>query len=166
MSMESKTFVLSFMAIIWKKILITSFIYSNHINLKLDPGIVLKVMKYEIYSPIGIYNNIKPYFKKSVEDGFLMPNFYRKNKYSMEAVKMFEESYKIIQTSDRQKEIDFLRNYVSNINYNQIPEIQNKNGVCVCTLCQIVESWDINLDLLYSNDPFQNQMMQTLSKII
>lgn len=164
--MESKTFVLSFMAIIWKKILITSFIYSNHINLKLDPGIVLKVMKYEIYSPIGIYNNIKPYFKKSVEDGFLMPNFYRKNKYSMEAVKMFEESYKIIQTSDRQKEIDFLRNYVSNINYNQIPEIQNKNGVCVCTLCQIVESWDINLDLLYSNDPFQNQMMQTLSKII
>lgn len=166
MSMESKTFVLSFMAIIWKKILITSFIYSNHINLKLDPGIVLKVMKYEIYSPIGIYNNIKPYFKKSVEDGFLMPNFYRKNKYSMEAVKMFEESYKIIQTSDRQKEIDFLRNYVSNINYNQIPEIQNKNGVCICTLCQIVESWDINLDLLYSNDPFQNQMMQTLSKII
>lgn len=166
MSMESKTFVLSFMAIIWKKILNTSFIYSNHINLKLDPGIVLKVMKYEIYSPIGIYNNIKPYFKKSVEDGFLMPNFYRKNKYSMEAVKMFDESYKIIQTSDRQKEIDFLRNYASNINYDQTLEIKNKKGVCVCALCQIVESWDINLDLLYSNDPFQNQMMQTLSKII
>lgn len=166
MSEESKTFILSFMAIIWKRILITSFIYCKHTNLKIDPGTVLKVMKYEIYSPVGIYNNIKPYFRKSIEDGFLMPNFYRKNKYSIEAVKMFEESYKIVQTSDRQKEIEFLRKYASDINYTEAHEMKIKNGKCVCDLCQVIESWDINLDLLFSNDPFQNQMMETLSKII
>jgi hypothetical protein len=33
---------------------------------------------------------------------------------------------------------------------------------CDCKLCELVNSWDVNIDLVYSDDPYQNILMQGL----
>jgi len=166
-SLDAKAFILSFMAIVWKRILITTAIYRKHSRNKNKDikEIVMKVMKYEIYSESGMYNDIKLYLAKAIEDGFLMPQIYKQNIYSVEAINLFEKSYKIVQENDRSKEISFLKKY-SDVKKSQIPfdvfPIKMEDGRCICNFCQLIESWDINIDLLYFGDVNQDNLMKSL----
>ena len=36
---------------------------------------------------------------------------------------------------------------------------------CQCKLCELINAWDINVDLVYSEDPFQNIIMKGLMGI-
>ena len=165
LSLDAKAFILSFMAIVWKRILITTSIYRKHTKNKNTKEIIIKVMKYEIYSDSGIYNNIKPYLGKAIEDGFLMPQFYKQNIYANESVKLFEKSYEIVRENDRAKEISFLKKY-SSIQKSIIPfdvfPVKLQGDKCICNFCQLIDSWDINIDLLYSDDYNQNNLMKSL----
>lgn len=168
MSLESKTFVLSFMAVIWKQITNTVLIYCKHNKIRSDHTSIVRVMKYEIYSKTGIYENVKPYFVKALTDGFLMPCFYRSNTYATESVKLFESAYKIVKSNNQAKEIKFLKDHSANISGSKIENGKMENGKCVCNLCELIESWDINIDLLFieNDDMYRNRMMKTLLSAI
>lgn len=196
---SSKTFILSFIAIIWRRVWITSVIYSKHNNINISHIIILKCFKYNIFSDAGIANDIKPYITKALADGFLMPQFYRKNKNATKAINLFSQVYEIVKTNDKNKEYEFIRNYAleifnnnelsreetqeittnnsdpknnheitsnnfdseskNNINFNSIII---SNRICKCKLCEVIDSWDVNIDLIYSDDPFQTLLINIL----
>jgi len=225
-----KTFLLVFMAIIWRRVWITSLIYSNHNNISLSRGVVLKALKYNIFSPTGIGNTLKPYIIRAVKDGFLMPDFYEKNIYASRAVKLYKSAHEIIKKRNRSEEIKFLKRYAiyihdkkqnkkqskknknsDKISYknsdkkkeeedleeqirletkdtiaidnnnsdnqddetndsDRIDETNNSGDIfsvviekkCECKMCELVNSWDINLGLMFSSDPFRNVIMKGL----
>ena len=213
-----KTFMLIFMAIIWRRVWITSAIYCEHNKLNLSNDIVLKALKYNIFSDAGMESVLKPYITKAFSDGFLMPSFYEKNIYATKAVKLYKSAHDIIKSKNKFSKLLFLKEYAlsifkmdkgmvneateetkdainidnkskNNIDTNnttnftseytsgdfsdtsgdsESPDLNRKNndGVllpliidqCDCKLCKLVNSWDVNTSLIFS-DPFQNVLM-------
>lgn len=179
-----KTFILVFMAIIWRRVLITSLIYCEHNKVKICKDIILKALKFNIYSPVGITNIIKPYINKALKDGFLMPRDYRKNIYVTRAIKLYKDGYDVIKSNVRLGEIDFLSNYALTIFSTDEADIklvdEEKKDIleyvgddhlndiideriCTCKLCDLVNSWDINEELVLTDDPFQHTVMKGLT---
>jgi hypothetical protein len=206
-----KTFILVFMAIIWRRVWITTAIYCEHNKINLHSSVVLKALKYNIFSEAGIGHTLQPYIVKALTDGFLMPKFYENNIYATRAVKLYKKGYEIVKTKNRQKEIQFLKDYAMSVfktdsdvvtdvteetkdtlkqveikqdNFNDsgcfsdttsgnlsdtsetepegIIDLITSPEKCKCKLCELVDSWDVNLDLIYSDDPFQNVVMKGL----
>jgi len=182
-------FILSFLAVIWRRVWITAQIYSWHNFVDLDDGIVLKCLKYNILAPTGIGNTIKEYLTKALKTGFLMPKDYEKNIYAQRAIKLYSQAYKIASSKDRDSEIKFIHDYASSVfdlksdlnNNNEcidtikdidkektIEEITilnilgDKNHNHNCKLCNQIEIWNIDLGLMHSEDPYQNVIMYGL----
>ena len=202
-SLNIKTFILSFMAIIWRRVWITVSIYCEHNKIKITSETCLKCLKFNIFSDAGIGNTLKPYIIKALFDGFLMPKFYRKNIYAERAVKLYKKSYEISKLNDAEKEIEFIKKYAlsvfknnkdknnendvineTNDMYNDISfinsdinnsDINNNNNntflnicqnikhECNCKMCKLVNSWDVNISLIYSDDHFKNIIMKGLT---
>lgn len=213
-SLNIKTFLLAFMAIVWRRVWITTVIYCEHNRLKLSSDVVLKCLKFNIFSEAGIGNTIKPYIIKAFKDGFLMPQFYEKNIYASRAVKLYKKAFEIVKLKNEKLETEFIKEYalsifdtdeknvtevaeetndaVNNINnptndnsdsidstdnssdneniyfrtneefrtFSKIMELPEK---CKCKMCEIVDSWDVNIELIYSEDPFRKVIMKGLS---
>ncbi len=227
-----KTFILAFMAIIWRRVWITTAIYCEHNKINISKEVVLKALKYNIFSRAGIGNTLKPYIAKALSDGFLMPKFYEKSIYATRAVKLYKPAHAIVKLRNRKDELDFLKTYafkvfetdntmvkevadeskdtLKDIETSERPErsesdissdfvsdisISDENLAennsaennsdestnskqtegtpdpalfqlqerCKCKLCELIDSWDINIGLIYSEDPFKNVVMKGLS---
>jgi len=213
-SQNVQTFILAFMAIIWRRVWITTSIYCDHNKLKISSDVILKCLKYNIFSKAGIGNNIKPYVIKALNDGFLMPQFYKQNLYATRAVKLFKTAYEIVKSDDRDKDMEFIRKYALSVfgtSDDKVNEVMNETADvmkdishpdddisdntsdsygtdtsdsniadnpndevtgfskfmdtgerCTCKMCELVDSWDVNVDLIYSTDPFENVVMKGL----
>ncbi len=211
-----KTFILIFMAIIWRRVWITTVIYCEHNKVNISKNIILMALKFNIYSTAGIGSTLKPYITKAMIDGFLMPKFYKKNLYATRAVKLYKSAYEIVKKRNRYEEIKFLKDYAfkvfdiekkimndvaeeskdiiaaieksvklnnadnsldksvhgsdvtsdtSDYNVEETVFIPNKDK-CDCKMCQLVNSWDISVKLIFSDDPFQNAIMKALSSAL
>ena len=127
---NTRTFVLAFMAIIWRRVWITTAIYCEHNNLNVNKSIVLKALKYNIFSQAGIGNTLKPYIIKALTDGFLMPQFYERNIYANRAIKLYKPAYAVIKKKNRHAEIQFLKNYafkVFNMDSNSVTGVADES---------------------------------------
>ena len=227
-----KTFVVVFMAIIWRRVWITTAIYCEHNKINISKEVVLKALKYNIFSRAGIGNTLKLYIAKALGDGFLLPKFYEKSIYATRAVKLYKPAYAIVKLNSRKAELEFLKTYafkvfetdntmvnevadeskdtLKDIETSERPErsdsdvssdfvsdisISDENLAennsdennsdenntkqtektpnptlfsqlqerCKCKLCELIDSWDINIGLIYSEDPFKNVVMKGLS---
>ena len=184
-----KTFILIFMAIIWRRVWITTMIYCDHNKITITKDVVLKALKFNIYSEAGIGNTLKPYIIKALKDGFLMPQDYSKNVYATRAIKLYKSAYNIVRMKDRDEEVKFLKEYafkvfdINNNITNDITEenkdiinsitrgdhnndLENEGNECLCKMCELVDSWDINESLIFSSDPFQNTIMKGLTSAL
>ena len=125
-SLNIKTFLLTFMTIIWRRVWITTSIFCEHNNIKISSDVVLKCLKFNIFSDAGIGKNIKPYITKAITEGFLMPGFYKKNIYVTRAVKLYKPAYEIVKLKNRNIEIEFIKKYslsvfdTGDINVNEV----------------------------------------------
>ncbi len=180
-TINMKTFILVFMAIIWRRVMITSLIYCDHNKIKINQDVILKSLKYNIFSEAGIGHSLKPYIVKALKDGFLMPRFYTKNIYASRAIKLFIPAYEIVKEGNKFKELLFIKSYALYVadkisteeKYDvtkdiELPTTQFKDIIgigkkkCGCKLCELVDSWDIQTELIYSEDKYQNVIMKGL----
>jgi hypothetical protein len=126
-----KTFILVFNGIIWRRVWITTVVYCEHNKVSISKNIVLMSLKFNIYANVGIYNTLKPYIRKALGDGFLMPNFYRENLYATRAVNLYKSGYEIVKKRNIYDEIKFLKDCAfkvfdsENIQSNDILEETN-----------------------------------------
>jgi len=213
-----KTFMLCFTAIIWRRVWITTAIYCEHNKINLSNSVVLKALKYNVLSDVGIGNTLRPYIAIALKDGFIMPQCYKKNLYATRAVLMFKDAYEVIKKKDREEEIKYISRYAMSVfqsdkesvkdvanetkdtknikagnsditnpsttnfgdsnfssdstfssdsgdseDNNESPEIDSP---CDCKMCQLVNSWDIDLSLGLSEDPYQNVVMNGLMAVL
>ena len=202
-SANLKTFMLCFMAIIWRRVWITAFIYTNHNKIQLDKNVVLKSLKYNIYSEAGIGHTLKPIIKTVIKDGFIMPNQHKDNLYATRAIQLYKKAYEVIKSNNREEEIQFITDYSVSLYSKEEKEIEEvgyetsdslalvnkkeneeesgstessefiENSLenvtedwCDCKLCQLVNAWDINDNLIYSDDPFQNVILKGLTNLV
>ena len=211
-NLSVETFSLIFIAIIWRRVWIVCSLYCEHNKCRISKDILLKILKYNIFSEAGMLDNIKQYIETALTDGFMMPKFYQENVYATRAVKMFKTVYKIVDKNNHQNnknnknnknhqnnknnreiEDEFITNYALSIFDNdQIKEViaetndamnifwsddNNSNCItggyclnikegCKCEICKLIDSWDINSSLLYSDDIFQNRTMVRLMAIL
>ena len=194
---EQNAFILSFLAIIWRRVWITSMIYADHNNIAINSNIVLKCLKYNILAETGIGNLIKPFLIKALTSGFLMPKDYENNLYAQRAVKLFGEAYKICKKRDKSKEeeLKFVHNYASSVfqqiepfladnfkesldlmaDVTKMPPLHNKdidealkrlNIRHHCELCELIDLWNIKLELVHNDDPYTNVIMTGLLRCL
>ena len=203
LSLNIKTFILCFMAIIWRRVWITALIYCNHNKIEINRTVILKSLKYNIFSNAGIGYGLKPYIKEALTVGFLMPKTVEKNIYATRAVNLYKLAYEIVKLGNKNAEIKFIHDYMMTVfsrdkksaekikeeSIDTIDIIDDTNDTGdtnntgdtndntgddddlifvygkekhTCKLCTIVDSWDITINLLYSNDPYQNILMKGL----
>lgn len=245
-SASIKTFFICFAAVIWRRTLIVSSIYSEHNKKVMNKSVLLKCLKYNIYGKNSIGGKIKPYITKAIEDEFLMPKFYKENKHVETSVMLFKEVYEIVLNMNRKEHIEYINNYGTaifepdgntiDLIWEETKEIMNensdksnnimgnfqtkkdenkisnnassydlemldysdtlsetksdelsssdnysseddtvpfvvklnvKNGVkCSCALCKAIESWDIQLDLIWSDDSYKNILIDMLYEVL
>lgn len=125
-----KTFILVFMAIIWRRVWITTLIYSDHNEIKISKDIILKSLKFNIYSTAGIGNTLKPFIVKALKDGFLMPSDYKQNLYATRAIKLYKPAHDVIKMKNRDEEIKFIKEYalkVLNIENKKVNDLIEEN---------------------------------------
>jgi hypothetical protein len=116
---EKNTFILCFIAIIWKRIFISVMLYSEKREIPENKSILMKCIKYNLLAPTGILNILRPYLDKALEQGFLMPSEYQDNLYVKKAINFFREAYDICKITDenyrRSKEKEFIMEECSKI---------------------------------------------------
>ena len=211
-----KTYSFIFTAILWRRVWITSIIYCEHNNIKMDKSIILKCLKYNVFSGAGIINIIKFYIDKALSDGFMMPQFYKENIYATKASELFRSAYEVINKKNIELETEFIKKYATSIfdsekdqnkekytkrknekkyrnkknrktvniekkNIELISETENILSIIngqdteqnffsmikhSCKLCDLIDSWDINTDLIFDCCPFQTKAMNILINII
>ncbi len=194
-SINDKTFILCFIAIIWRRVWITSIIYCNHNKIKNNRVIILKSLKYNIFSNAGIFYTLKPYIKESLTTGFLMPKFFNKNVYATKSVKLYKLAYETVKLEDKIAEIKFIHDYMMILFSQGIKNIEELNvelqdtldtvyetnpidnntystkdhrSQTVCKFCTLFDDLDVNVDLLlvFSKDPYQIMLMNGLMNTI
>lgn len=173
-SQEQHAFILCFLAIIWRRVLITVYLYCNHNGVTMSSNVVLKCLKYNVLAPTGIGNDLRPYLTRALDVGFLMPEEYKNNIYAERAVKLFGDAYKII-NNNKGEEMNFIHEYAAssfektskmfrkelidtNLSDSEIEE-EPKHS---CKLCNYIDLWDINLGLVHDDDPYQNVLIYGL----
>lgn len=162
MQQEKYAFILSWTAVIWRRIWRCSIIYSEYFNIPINTDIILKCLKYNLLSPTGIVEEILPSLEKALTQGFLMPKEYEKNNYVKNAIKLFGEAYRISRLEKGEKE--FIKNYASEFvdeNENENELIKDKKE-----FCQLVDSWNIELGLYEFTDNLRPILLYSLLKIL
>ena len=150
--MEKSAFLLSFLTLVWKKVYISALYYSDLKGIPLTGYVLLKSVKYHLFSDLGILKEIKPYFEKALENGFLMPNETRENKDVSEAILLFGEAYSIyykFKDSKKKEELEksFLLQHASNFSYEEeISKIPKEEFL------ETMEVWDVDIGLLETQD--------------
>lgn len=168
-----KTFLFTFMTVIWYRTWVIIITYCKHNKTNISRNIFLKALKFNLFSSGGIGNTLKPYIIKAIDDGFLMPIYYRKNKHAEIAVKLYSKVYEVIKKQCKDEELKFLKIFtleffnnkvILDEEYNDIiksiDDNDNKLTTC-CKLCDTVDTWDINENLL-SLDPYENIILKAL----
>ena len=188
-----KTFMLIFTTVIWRRVWITASVYAEHNSVNITKTTVLKSIKYNVYSTSGIGESFKICIKKALSDGYVMPNTYD-DKYIKTAIDMFKEGYNVVVRNNDMEIGLFTANYAlsifkpdnsdKKININEQTDIIaminklsdrekslkykpitiDKNVVCGCGLCVLVNNWDINDNLLYSQDSYKNVIFKDMIK--
>jgi hypothetical protein len=110
-----KTFMLCFMSVIWRRVLVNSLVYAVHNNTKLEKNIIVKCIKYNLFSDSGIGIVMKPYIKRSIENGYIMPNVFNRNIYVHRSIMLYKEALNIVKHDNRDIEIKFISNYALSI---------------------------------------------------
>ena len=162
MDIEKKSFLLAFSAVIWKRIWASVLLYSEYNNVDVSSDIVLKCLKYNLLSPTGIVDDMKPFLTKALKNGFLMPKEYSDNIYAKKAIQLFGEAYKTCKGENRIDEIDFIHSYASKVLYEDsknVEENKREKKDLLCALsekefCSLVDVWDIEMGLISEKDPY------------
>ena len=163
-----QTFILLFSAIIWRRVYVTAFIFSNHNGISLSPQIIQQCLKFTLFSEVGLVNQLRPYMEKAFTDGFMMPQLSRQNRYANIASKLFSKVYaqlsekgnnfiaeyaQQIEDEELQQEIAIITeiNDVIDPNIAKVIALSDKNfqEYCTCRVCELVKSWDIHNDILF-----------------
>lgn len=161
----SRTFMLIFTTIIWKRIWIIVAIYCRCKKIQISRKEIYKVLNYTIFSESGLANKLKIYILKALDDGFLMPHFHKDNIYVSQAIHMFKDGYNVVIKNGSEKE--FIIKHALNV-FDSDEDLNNerddiiKNFNNQTKLCNILDDWDIDPRLLYSNDDYKNIIMNTL----
>jgi len=197
---EQNAFILSFLAIIFRRVWITAKIYSLHQNHPIDANMFLKCLKYNVLAETGIGNLLKPFLVKALTEGFLMPNDYKGNVYAERAVKLFGEAYKICTKHNHSKdeELNFIHGYASsalidmqnalldnrkealdlmadvttvpNPSYDNLSDDLENLSLSEkkhhCELCHLIDLWDLKMELIYSEDPYNNVIITGLLRAL
>ena len=177
---EKQAFILAFSASIWKRIWRCMYVYCDHQKIDINTSILLKCFKYNLLCPTGIVNKLLPYLEKAIKNGFLMPKEYENNEYVKRAIRLFAEAYKISKNDEKKKEKDFILNYASSIytdneKYKReeisdilnFPEFTEKNtNKHTCSLCELIEAWDISLALCTPRTELEALMQYNLLKVL
>jgi len=106
-----KTFMLCFMAVIWRRVLVNTLLYSIHNHTKLDNHIMANCVKYNIFSESGIGRVLKPYIKNAIDNGYILPNVFNRNIYARKSIMLYKEALNIVRQDNRDLEIKFISNY-------------------------------------------------------
>lgn len=185
---EQKAFILSFMAVIWRRNFLTALYYCEHHKTKLNAEIIMKCLKYNVLSQTGIGNQLKFYLLKAFKYNILMPNDYKGNPYVESAVHIFGEAWKAVLSGNKEEETKLIHNYSRTVFMDTEPyvsknkkevfdmvrdfvslqdfDIRESDGDECCNLCKTIDSWDIKLELLYSQDPYNNVIMTGLMRAL
>ena len=179
--MSEKAFLISWSAIILKRILRCSYLYCDHQKIDLDAKILLKCLKYNLFSPTGVVYELLPYLEKALKNGFLMPKEYSDNDCVKRAVRLFGEAYRISQISDdemQKKEantflIKVLESFSTEANNEKeikdilsIPDFQRTENPHRCTFCDLINVWDIDVSLCNSQTQYHSLLLHTLLQIL
>ena len=161
---EKYAFIISFTAVCWQKIWLTSLIYCQQKKISITNSVILKSLKYELLSTKGVFFEIEPFLRKALLQGFLMPKEYNGNEYVKKAIQLFGESYKISKIIDKEEkriaEIKFMNNYVYTLFKNKKEYKTDEN------FCELIESWDIELGLYEFQSVFQELIVCSLFQIL
>ena len=170
MNKINKTFILIFMAVIWRRVWILTAIYCRCKKLPIEKSHIGKVLNYTMYFDSGLANELKPYILKALEDGFLMPHFHRDNIYATRAINMFASGYDIVVKHKPQKEfiIDYALSVFDDDNIDQLKN--EREDILVkfdntIKLCRVIDDWNIDYRLLYSDDNYKNIMIEFLMNL-
>lgn len=177
-NLDIRTFVLIFTSIIWRRIWVSTYVYSKHNKIKISTNVLLKSLKFNIFSDAGIVHQLKYYIDIALKDGFILPNISRNNKYATIAVNIFKKAYKSIKKG---KEDSFIQKYglsilgtnkkendkEDNNNTNEKELLEEINlslfdETCMngtCRMCQLINSWDINEAILFLGDVSEFQII-------
>lgn len=178
MNIEKSAFILCFSAIIWKRIFSCLFVYAQHKHIALTTNDLLKCLKYNLLAPTGFVKKLKPYLIKALTNGFLMPGDYKSNRYVKKAIFLFSEAYKVCKYMDKKEEIVFIHKYASKIFSNDyvlendreandlIKDAIEDNDNKLDKYCELIDTWDIDLSLVYSDDPYFNLLKISLLSAI
>ena len=163
---ERYAFILSWTAVIWRRIWRCSNIYSEYFNIPINTDIILKCLKYNLLSPTGIVEEILPSLEKALTQGFLMPKEYEQNKYVKNAIKLFGEAYRIARYEKGEKE--FIKNYTSEFNddTDENKDIFREKIQDRKEFCELVDSWNIELGLYEFKDNIRPILLYSLLKTL
>ena len=183
-------FIVIFSAIIWRRVYVTAFIFTNHNRINMSPHIILQCLKFTLFSNAGLLNQLRPYMEKAFTDGFIMPQLSRQNRYVTIAVKLFSEIYnsrerdnfiteytRQMEEEELQQEMDIITeiNDVIDPTIAKVIALSDKNikekcqEKCYCRICELVNSWDIHNDILFLGlipDKIQMTIWDTLYQIL
>jgi hypothetical protein len=181
MDIEKSAFLLCFLATIWRRIFACLILYCEHNRIGPSSNILLKSLKYNLLSPTGIVRKIKPFLIKCFNQGFLMPNEFRKNKYVLRTIEMFSEAYKI----EKKENFEYKIIQENKFLYNEFSkafsdEEKNENEEefkdCLkdllidptyridkhCYFCELIDAWDIEIGLVKYKDVYDELITSSL----
>lgn len=158
---EKETLLLCFTAEVWKQIWLKCRIYSYYKRIDIDINLLWKSFKFNLFSPVGAFFTLRPYLIKGLQQGFLMPG--ECSKEAERSVLLFSRIYEINKFSSicyeksentKLKEF-FLEQCLSafEISYFSFIFLDLKNiegndkHEKLSNLCNLMDAWDVNLDL-------------------
>jgi hypothetical protein len=188
-SHNTNALILCFSAIIWKRIFSCLFVYAKYKKIALSTADLLKCLKYNLLAPTGLVQKLRPYLLKALADGFLMPQDSEKDHYVKKAIFLFGEAYKVALEENKKQETHFIHKYASNIFsdeeyniaqneieavdlikdiYSNIPKdiYLNPSEDVYVKYCELIDAWDVDLSLAYSDDPYFNLLKISLLSAI
>ena len=157
---EKYAFILAWKAVIWKEIWSCMQTYCEHKNIPYCSNSLMKSMKFNTFSPKGIVNDMLPLLKRALNQGFLMPNEYKNNDNVKKAINLFGETFKISKSSIKEETaMKFISEYISkNIEKKEIKHDED------CSFCELIEVWDIDMNLYMPEDPYYLMLIHCLIK--
>ncbi len=178
--MSEGAFLISWSAIVLKRIVRCSYLYCEHQKIDLDAKVLLKSLKYNLFAPTGIVFQLIPYLEKALKNGFLMPKEYSDNDAVKKAVRLFGDAYRISQISDienQKKEantflIKVLETFKESDNEKEnkeilsIPNFKRSENPHSCTLCELIDAWDIDVSLCNFHTHAHSLLLYTLLQIL
>ena len=155
------TFILCFLTVIWKRIYVCSIFYSENKKIPLTGNIIMKSLKYNLFSPIGILEKIKPYLERALTIGFLMPNEFKHDPNVSEAIYLFGKAYSIYEKEqDWMQEKNFIIENIADFDYEGEKKQLSED------IIELMDSWDIDIRLIPNKDKYTNLIQNFLFSVI